>query len=87
MQWLKRCGSVGVLLVKQLPAPWPSWRVELGRCTRRSWIVRTPHSESRRAEGHVEICEGPDLLACEFDFESVPLSRLAAVEELPVTRG
>ena len=87
MQWLKRCGSVGVLLIKQHPAPWPSWRVELGRYTRRSWIVRSPHSESRRAEGYVRMEGGPDLLACEFDFETTPLSRPAEAEELPATRG
>ena len=87
VQWLKRCGSVGVLLIKQHPPPWPSWRVELGRYTRRSWIVRSPHSESRRAEGYVRMEGGPDLLACEFDFETTPLSRPAEAEELPATRG
>lgn len=87
MRWLKQCRSVGVLLVKRSTEPLSDWRVELGRHTKRSWYVRSPHSAGRRAEGLVRIHRGPDLLACEFDFEMVPKTRPVAAEELPATRG
>ena len=87
IQWLKRCRAGGLVLVKNYEPPWPAWLVELSRCTSRSWVLRSPHSEVRTGDGFVPLSVGVELLACEFDFELPTRTMPVAAGELPTTPG